>query len=142
MNMTVISENFSDITLRPDEVTLYYFTDSMREKSSHAGLITAKRVAVETVNGVATSPQLDPGPALVEIVTPDWRREYSILIPNSSATVALWPLIDAQSTPPGIGEPGFVRNSGGIARIQRMTTAEYSALAHKDPETLYVTFDN
>lgn len=94
-------------------------------------------VPCRLVNGVLTSPNLVPGPAVVQV----GNETYDIEIPDSAAPVQLWPLIDA-GMPPPVNVPGFVRNAGGIARITRVTRDEYAALTNPDPETLYIVFEN
>ena len=100
-------------------------------------VVTTRTYFVQAVNGVLTTPDLSPGPATLTVRA----KEYQILIPESGSPLPIWPLIDA-GMPPPVGQPGFVRNAGGIARIQRTTVANYAAIPGKDPETLYITFES
>lgn len=135
--MTVVSETLTDAAGNPETKPLTFFIEQIRESASGTSTISVKRVDAPVVGGVLTV-NLDPGPARVE-----WRgKTYAIIVPVSATPVRLWPLIDAGLPAPGLGEPGFVRNAGGIARVQRTTIANYAAIPSKDPETLYITFES
>ncbi|MDI9914360.1 hypothetical protein [Rhodococcus sp. IEGM 1379] len=139
--MTVITEVFrrlDNVAPSPEDLGFVYFTVNERRFVSSGNYVLVKvKVKCRLVNGVLTSPDLVPGPAIAHVGT----ETYNIEIPDSSTPVRLWPLIDA-GMPPPTNVPGFVRNAGGIARIQRTTIAEYAAMPSKDPETLYITFES
>ncbi|WP_209447625.1 hypothetical protein [Rhodococcus qingshengii] len=135
--MTVVSEPLQDASGNPETQPLTFFVEQIRESSSGTSTVSIKRIDAPVIAGVLTV-NLDPGPVRVE-----WRgKSYSIEVPVSATPVRLWPLIDAGMPAPGLGEPGFVRNAGGIARIARTTTAEYLAMPTPDPETLFIEFEN
>lgn len=131
--MTVISEAVVDIAGLADDGEVVFYTD-LRQRSG-GGLVTSQRVHVRPIDGVLTTPDMVPGPARVRIGT----TEYDITIPDSATAVLLWPLIDA-GMPAPVGQPGFVRNAGGISRVERITESAYAQLDTPDPETLYITF--
>ncbi|MFC9769112.1 hypothetical protein [Rhodococcus jostii] len=134
--MTVISEPITTLAGVSDRTLVTFYVQALRPTFAGVGIITPTRVQVLPVGGVLTTPDLDPGPARVCWGT----TTYRIVIPDSGTPVALWPLIDAGLPVPS-NEPGFVRNAGGIARIQRITESAYAALTTPDPETLYITFE-
>jgi hypothetical protein len=39
------------------------------------------------------------------------------------------------------GSTAFIQNKPYVPKIEKMTTAEYNALAVKDPDTLYILVD-
>lgn len=130
--MTTISEPLANIAGVDETAPVTFYTDELRENADGTGTVTTRVHHVWPVNGVVTTEDLDPGPARVRIglVT------YPIVIPNSVSPVRLWPLIDA-SIPPPPSTNLFVRNGGGIARVQRISASAYAALLSPDPETLY-----
>lgn len=139
--MTVITETFRRLDQTapaPQDLGFVSFTVHERRLVSPGNYVLVRvKVPCRLVNGVLTSPNLVPGPAVVQV----GNETYDIEIPDSSTPVQLWPLIDA-GMPPPVNVPGFVRNAGGIARIARATRDEYAALTNPDPETLYIVFEN
>lgn len=131
--MTIISEPISDIA-GADNTTQFEFSSVWdRASDDGTGFVTTRAVFLTAVDGVLTTPALDPGPAIVRI----GQRSYSIVIPDSPTAVKLWPLVDAGldvSTPP---QATAVINGGGIARVERITESGYAALITPDPETEY-----
>lgn len=81
--MTIIYENFTDIASMPDHVAVTFFGVPLRVNFDDDGVITPRPIEAVTVNGVATSPELDPGPCRVEVCTDDWRETYDVMIPES-----------------------------------------------------------
>ncbi|MDF3316487.1 hypothetical protein [Rhodococcus sp. C3V] len=81
--MTIIFEDFTDLALNPDDVTVSFFGVPIRENSTGDGVITPAQVEVKSVGGVVTSPFLDPGPARVEVNAGRWLRRYDVMIPDS-----------------------------------------------------------
>ena len=96
--MTIIEEEFTDIALVGDDVTVSFHGRPIRPTSTVTGLVTPKRVPVRAVDGKITSPELDPGPCEVLIETGRWKREYSIVVP-SEGTHRLRDLIETYETP-------------------------------------------
>lgn len=135
--MTVISEPVESIA-GADNQTVFGFQSLVRESADGTGLITAALVTMQATGGVLTTPDLDPGPAVVSV----GHRNFQIEIPDSGTAVRLWPLIQAGLPIPPSEEASAVRNGGGVARIQRITESAYLALATPDPETLYVVIED
>lgn len=136
--MTVISEPIEDIA-GADNFTQFEFASTvLRESDDGTGLVTILPVFLTAVDGVLTTPDLDPGSASVRI----GRRLYHIEIPDSATPIRLWPLIEAGLPVPPSEEASAVRNGGGVARIQRISETDYSALVTPDPETLYVVVED
>jgi hypothetical protein len=131
--VTVISENIRNIA-GADNTTAFVFWTCLRESADGNGLDTALTSRLVASSGVLTTPDLDPGPALVRIGA----TVYSIEIPDSDTSVRLWPLIQAGLPVPPSAEADAVRNGGGVARAQTITQAAYNALVTPDPATLYV----
>jgi hypothetical protein len=135
--MTVISEPVANIAGLDAGTDVVFFLEEPRVQTSGYGIITTTQVPVRPVAGVLTTPNLKPGVAKVKI----GMHVYRITIPDSAEAVALWPLIEAgMPVPPVADQGGFVRNAGGISRVQRITESAYAALPTPDPETLYITF--
>ncbi|NEW33857.1 hypothetical protein GV791_14980 [Nocardia cyriacigeorgica] len=132
--MTVISEPVGDIAGADDATVFVFSSKVLRESGDGTGLITTRLASLQAEDGVLTTPDLDPGPAVVRIGA----REYQIEIPDSPTPIRLWPLIEAGLPVPPTEEATAVRNGGGVARIQRISQTEYDALVTPDPETLYV----
>ncbi|NEW40766.1 hypothetical protein GV794_01840 [Nocardia cyriacigeorgica] len=131
--MTVISEPISNIAGADNGTSFMFVSPVIRESDDGTGLITTHPTVVTAVNGVLTTPDLDPGPATVRIGA----RGYSITIPDSPTPIRLWPLIEAGLPVPPAEEAAAVKNGGGIARAQRVTQSWFAANSH-DPDTLYL----
>ncbi|MFM9261473.1 hypothetical protein ACKAMS_22810 [Rhodococcus sp. 5A-K4] len=133
--MTVIMEPLTDPAGRPETDPLTFYIETIRQNASGTATVSVKRVDVTPVDGVLTTPDLDPGPTQVQ-----WRGvRYKIDIPDSDTSVRLWPLIDAGWPTPSPGAPGFVRNAGGIDRMEPVELADYSGHP-KVPASLYLLF--
>ena len=133
--MTILTGQIRDVAEFDDQSVFAFQIPEIRGDGNE--VVTTRTYFVQAVNGVLTTPDLSPGPATLTVRA----KEYQILIPESGSPLPIWPLIDA-GMPPPVGQPGFVRNAGGIARIQRTTVANYAAIPSKDPETLYITFES
>lgn len=80
--MTIITENFATLGLTPDsDVTVSFCGVPIRENSVGDGVITPTPIVVRAVAGVVTSPELDPGPARVEVAAEGWFGIYDVMIP-------------------------------------------------------------
>lgn len=139
--MTVLTANIRDIAGADDRTIFSFETPSVRASVS-GGVVTARQSRYLAAGGVLTTDDLEPGPAILRMSSGP-PTDYRITIPNSATPVQLWPLIDA-ATPPDSPEwaTGFVRNAGGVARVQAMTESEYTALQSAgldDPDTVYFT---
>lgn len=133
--MTVLTGQIRDVAEFDDQSVFAFQIPEIRGDGNE--VVTTRTYFVQAVNGVLTTPDLSPGPATLTVRA----KEYQILIPESGSPLPIWPVIDA-GMPPPVGQPGFVRNAGGIARVQRTTIANYAAIPSKDPETLYITFES
>lgn len=132
--MTVISEPVENIGGADDKTVFTFASVILRESDDGTGLITTTSTHVRATEGVLTTPDLDPGPAMVRIGA----KPYRITIPDSPDPIRLWPLIEAGLPIPPTEEAAAVRNGGGVARIQVTELADYHAIPTPDPETLYV----
>ncbi|RBO82056.1 phage upper tail fiber protein [Nocardia puris] len=135
--MTVISDSIESIG-GADDTTSISIASPVLRAGHEGGVITRRPLELRAVDGVLTTPDLDPGPATVRIGV----RTYLIDIPDSGTPVELWPLIEAGLPVPPEEEATAVRNGGGVARIQRLTQSAYESLATPDPETLYVVIED
>ncbi|MRH86007.1 hypothetical protein GFY24_00755 [Nocardia sp. SYP-A9097] len=134
--MTVISDAMVDLGRGPDIDAVYFYAPGLRESASTTQIITPQWVAATVAsNGTFTSPNLEPGPAMVRIRG----VAYDLVVPDAD-TVRLWPLIDA-AVPPPPDDGGFIRNGGGVRRAKVVTEAQFSASPH-DPETIYYVLPN
>ncbi|MDG3012445.1 hypothetical protein G4X40_20095 [Rhodococcus sp. D2-41] len=135
--MTIISERIADLAGVPETGTVTFWTTVLRENDTHTGTVTTRRHSFLVVAGLLTTTDLDPGPARVQIGP----HAYDVVIPESTAPIRLWPLIDAAlpaALPPGTG---WIRDGGGIARGQALTSTEYAAITTPDPDSLYFIVD-
>ncbi|MDV6274109.1 hypothetical protein R3Q06_11415 [Rhodococcus erythropolis] len=133
--MTVLTGLIRDVAEFDNQSVFAFHVPELRGSGDE--VVTTRTYFVQAVDGELTTPDLSPGPATLTVRA----KEYQIVIPESDTPLPIWPLIDA-GMPPPVGLPGFVRNAGGIARIQRITIDDYAALPSKDPETLYITFES
>lgn len=125
--MTVISDTMQSLGYAPDAGPLQFYARALRTSADGTAIITPQWVHVgpNPSTGVFTTPDLDPGPAVVRIdgVARD------IIIPDAGGTIALAPLLEAMTEPQsGTDTTGFVRDAGGFARAKVISAAEYSAL--------------
>lgn len=137
--MTVITEPIADIAGLGERQKVTIWTGALRENDSGTGTVTTRKHEITPVNGVLTTPNLDPGPARVRlggVMDP-----IDITIPDSASPIRLWPLIDAAIGAPPPAATGFVKDGGNVARIQALTQAQYSALTTPDPATLYIIIE-
>lgn len=135
--MTILFDNIENIAGARHDDPIVVRAISIRENQTGSGIITDDGYSVwAEEDGSITTPDLDPGPAVVVI----GGQTHRIEIPVSTSPIRLWPLIDAQ-LPAVPADSGYVRNAGGVARIQVMTETAYAALTNPDPETLIAIRD-
>jgi len=132
--MTVISEPVENIGGADDKTVFAFSSILLRESDDGTGLVTTTPVSIRATDGVLTTPDLDPGAAVVRIGA----KAYQITIPDSDTPIRLWPLIEAGLPVPPVEEAAAVRNGGGVARIQAIELNDYTAIPTPDPDTLFV----
>lgn len=135
--MTVIQEPIEDIAGASYDSAIRFRVPVLRESSDGTSTVVTERHWFMPVDGVLTTDDLDPGPAKVQIGS----MTYDIIIPVSSTPVRLWPLIDAGMPQPAPSTPGFVKDGGGVTRVQAVNQATYESMVH-DPATLYIIKDS
>lgn len=138
MAVAVIADSILDIGHQRAVRTITVSAKRIRPDDDGSGVIIPYEHLVEVLpNGSFITPDLDPGPAVVTIAN----QSYDINVPDGGGTVALWPLIDAYLPAPPTGDQsGWVRNAGGVDRVQWLTEDEYQHLSPQDPNTTYLTF--
>ncbi|MDV8006732.1 hypothetical protein [Rhodococcus sp. IEGM 1318] len=132
--MTVISEPLTDPAGRPETEPLAFFVERIRQNASGSGIVSVQRVDVTPVNGILTTPNLDPGPMEVQ-----WRgNRYKFELPNSENSVELWPLIEfsVPSTPPVVSLVKQYRDEAKAARDVAVAAAEGVAGIGEDLEQI------
>lgn len=142
--MPVISDRLTDGAKLGVGAEIVFTVRDIRDSVAHDAILGPARTTVPAnpTTGLFTTPVLDPGPYWVGI---RWSRSnpthelYPIEVPAESGTFRLWPLIDAGLPTPPPGAPGFVRNAGGIDRMEPVELADYSTHP-KVPATLYILF--
>lgn len=134
--MTIIQDRIEDVAGAGLLRNVTISTQVIRQAASGDAIVATVPHHFELADGVLSTTDLDPGPAVVQIGA----KQYSIMIPVSSTPIRLWPLIDAGMPTPPASEPGFIRNGGGVARAEAVTASEYASLTF-DPATLYVIVD-
>lgn len=137
--MTVITETVDSIAGPDSVVTIQFSSPIVRDSSGDNALITTTSIQVKPVGGVLTTPDLDPGPAVVQVGV----QSFAITIPDSGTPVRLWPLIEAALPVPPAQQATAVVNGGNAARIQVMTEAEYTALVASttpDPGSIFFVY--
>ena len=125
--MTVISDTMQSLGYAPDAGPLQFYARVLRTSADSTAIITPKwvHVGVNLSTGVFTTPDLDPGPAVVRIDG----VAHDITIPDIAGPIQLWPLLqEAMSPPDGADTTGFVVDGGGFRRVQVMSAAAYVAL--------------
>lgn len=132
--MTVISEsNVRDIAGADDTTQFEFTANRVGGTEVDTSFLTPRPYFMTAVDGVLTTPDFAPGPALVRVGL----RTYAIVIPDSATPVRLGPLIEAGLPIPAADTARAVINAGGISRRMRVTVSEYAALVTPDPETEY-----
>lgn len=141
--MAILSDKLTDGAKLGRGAEVRFTVAATRDAVAHDAILTQARTAVpvDPVTGAFTTPNLDPGPYTCEI---RWGaaqpyEQFPIEVPAESGTFRLWPLIDAGLPTPPPGAPGFVRNAGGIDRMEPVELADYSTHP-KVPATLYILF--
>ncbi|MEU9515936.1 hypothetical protein [Micromonospora sp. NPDC048169] len=132
--MTVISEPIENIAGADNGTGFYFSAPAIRESDDGTRLITVHPLVVTAIDGVLTTPDLDPGPATVRI----GQHTYHIEIPDSPTPIRLWPLVEAGLPVPPAEEATAVRNGGGVRRIAVAELDDYLAMPTPDPETVYI----
>lgn len=136
--MTILTANVRDVA-GADDNTIFTFEIPTVRGSADGGIATVRACRYTARFGVITTDDLEPGPAVLRI-SGDPSGAYQITIPVSAEPVQLWPLIDAAVPPDEQSwSTGFVRNAGGVARIQAVHVDEYPGLV-KDPATFYILY--
>ncbi|MEV6555856.1 hypothetical protein AB0M22_09080 [Nocardia sp. NPDC051756] len=136
--MTVITDTLTDLAGAPEKDPVFFSTYVIRDKSDGSAIVTTTTHQYLPINGVITTGNLEPGPARVRI----GMQTYAIEIPDWGTPIRLMPLIEAGLPVLPGDEIAAVRNSGGVARAQRITESAYLALTAPDPETLYVVVED
>ncbi|AEV51993.1 hypothetical protein [Prescottella equi] len=137
--MTILTGTVRDIGAYDDLTVFKFATPVVREDDSGDGIITTRKVRCQANAGVLTTPDLEPGIAILTIQGDP--HPYQITVPDSPTPVQLWPLIQAATPPdPGSWTTGYISNAGGIARAQAVPLTAYPGMV-KDPETFYVIFE-
>lgn len=137
--MTVISEAVASVAGADNNTQFEIAYPDPRPSSDGGTLLTTPPLFLTAVDGVLTTPSLDPGWARVRV----GQRIYYVQIPDwpDASPIQLSPLLDVATPIPPAHAIDAVRNGGGVARIQRITEAAYAALTTPDPETLYVVVE-
>lgn len=92
--MTILTETFKNIAGRPATGTVEFVCTQIRQGSDGTSAITTSPTSVRLVNGVMTSPDLDPGAALVRLKIGEYDGgSVRIVIPVSATPVQLFPLL-------------------------------------------------
>lgn len=134
--MTILFDNITDIAGANEHSPITFWVPQLRENDSGDGMITTPGVPVYAQDGAFTTPDLDVGPAIVQIGL----VQYPITIPASPTPIRLWPLIDAGMPAPPAESPGFIR-SDDTGRLLVMPTPDFNNLTTLDPMTMYATYD-
>ncbi|MDV2477145.1 hypothetical protein F8M49_20710 [Rhodococcus zopfii] len=136
--MTVLTTHVRDIA-GADDATVFTFETPTVRGGADGGVVTVRSRRYTAEYGVLTTDDLEPGPAVLRL-SGGMHVDYRITIPDSDVVVQLWPLIDAATPPDDTAwMTGFVRNAGGVARIQSVPAADYPGLV-KDPNTFYILY--
>lgn len=131
--MTVIEEPIENIAGADNSTPFEFWYPNVRGKSDGTGTVTVRPWLTTAVEGVLTTPDIDPGTVAVRI----GQRISYIEVPESATPIRLLPLLEAAMPIPPAHELDAVRNAGGIRRVQKVTESEYAALSPPDPETEY-----
>ena len=92
--MTILTETFKNIAGQPATGTVEFVCTQIRQGSNGTSAITTSPTSVRLVNGVMTSPDLDPGAALVRLKIGEYDGgSVRIVIPVSAEPVQLFPLM-------------------------------------------------
>lgn len=137
--MTVITETIDTIAGADSNTTFAFASPTVRDSSGDNALITTTAIQVKPVDGVLTTPDLDPGPAVVTVGL----QSFAITIPASGTPIRLWPLIEAALPVPPAQVAAAVVNGGGAARIQVLSADEYNALVASttpDPGSIFFVY--
>lgn len=137
--MTVLTATVRDIAGADDRTRFLFFVPIVRGDGG-TEVVTTRRYSASAVGGVLTTPDMEPGPAVLKLSGS--ATEYHITIPDSETPVQLWPLIEAATPPDNTAwTTGFVHNADGVARVQAVPQTEYGAMV-KDPATLYFLYED
>lgn len=135
--MTILFDKVEDIAGATEHTPIVFWAPELRESDSGDGIVTLQHHSVYAENGEFTTPDMDAGPAVVQIGV----RQYQITIPESPDPIRLWPLIDAgMPAPPPSEQYQFVRNGGGLVRVQAVNLEDYEDMVW-DPGTMYIIKD-
>lgn len=139
--MTILTGFVRDIGNLDELTTFKFAVPVIRDVGDGAGVVTTRKILCQAdASGVLTTPDLDPGPAILTIQGDP--QQYHITVPDSDDPVLLWPLIQAATPPePGAWTTGFIADGGGITRAKAVPIDDYPDIP-KDPATLYIIFDS
>lgn len=130
--MTIIKESLRDLAGSQAQGWVEFMCASIRASADGTRTIVTKPVRVQLVNGELVSPNLDPGPAVVTVAAGGTRREYPIVIPNSSTPVRLHDLLDQFTELP----PPLVSQAWQAAQAAIAARGEVTNLVDHITETL------
>lgn len=96
--MAVISDRLTDGAKLGRGAQIRFTVRAIRDSAAHDAILVQSRtvVDVDAATGAFTTPSMDPGPYVCEI---RWGaaqpfEKFEIVVPESSSTLRLWPLID------------------------------------------------
>ncbi|OZF40736.1 hypothetical protein CH296_00320 [Rhodococcus sp. 14-2496-1d] len=92
--MTIISDTLKNVAKTPATTTAVWFSASLRQATSGGIIVDKWHKAVPNSSGVFTTPDLDPGRAIVRFAG-SLDGDLEIIIPSSGTPLPLWPLISA-----------------------------------------------
>lgn len=140
--MTILVEPMHDTAGFGEAHDVTFKSVTVRQNFNSTGMITKTPVRVQPINGVLTTPPLDPGLTLIKI-----SGETRLCdVPDSGITLRLWPIwdggasVDGSGPQPANGGEGYVRNAGSVYRIQDISEGMFASLVSTDPNTIYILF--
>ena len=107
--MTVVTDPVTTPAGEPDDRPwMFARVLPISEGDDGTGIVTARTVNVLPVNGILTTPDLEPG----DYVARYRSHEYPITVPNSVTPIRLWPLVNSADTG-GVIDGGTPGGTGG-----------------------------
>lgn len=131
--MTVIEEPIENVIGVDDNTQIEFWSPVVRSSADGAKTVTMRPYLATAVDGVLTTPDIDPGPVSVRI----GQAVFHLMVPESAIPIRLLPLLEAAMPIPPAQQLDAVRNAGGIRRVAVVTESQYAALSPPDPETEY-----
>lgn len=137
--MTTVNVDLVDVAGFRDDGMIKIRSTVARPETEGTGLVTAAWHTFDVTNGLATLPDLDPGPAELVARMGGWSQGWTITVPDEPAPITLVTLLDAyvEYEPGVVGQAQAARDDAINAATAAGSSAASAAGSAADAAATY-----